>query len=1023
MKIIDNPLETLEKRSKDLNSSQYAYKLQDNRYGLGVSSETPLAVDENDMSIRIPFADGNRRDGVGDLLEVGGIRTERHQKNPLCLYDHAKTVSLPIGMAWVWDKVAGKYDTSRYTVEIDTITKTAAGTCFVYQGKGGVEGVSGDEEYAHAILCEQYFHMAASGMLRGGSIGYQVIKALELPPDYATGTPQGLHLLVTLMLEFSLVVLPANMDTVMKALSAPTMCGKPLSPVLIKSLSEFVPEQTKTQVAVPIANLPTAPIPPAKWKPGVGTVGNSIKEIRQKYRSKSVDLDSQRDKISKQYESLVVDDMHESQEAIAKLARQYNASEEDVRKVLRATGKLRQGKAAPGATEATPFTSGQPRGATRIPGTAYVFAAGDRVTARTHIFRRGTTEVFARPGDKLRIVSIADPNSNCIAKNDRGDEQQVSFSNLRKNMEAEETKSLNLKGIRQKYRNPKSMRRRLRKSSPGSSLVYVDRKNVDKAKELAEQKGLKFQRMGGEDGIEKIKLIGADEAIDDVAKHYGTPISRKRIKSMNVETKGWGDWLKAVLNAIAALTGNPVTYGDLDDGDEEELEQMYRSGASPKDAARRKKSLKKILPTKGTKAMGESPDDNMTGTEAGSELDNAAAEEPTEPYGAQVARRIHEDHSLLMQDYDKHMNLLEDFHPVKPHLKSIMQGHEKTLSDTEKLFKKHYKDLPPIAGALDEDAMGDDGADDDELVDTNGDGKDLDEAVEATSGEGEEEETPPLDAYEGSQGEGKAKEDDKEDKDKDKKSLRRKWRKKAMCPKCKETDCKCGKSISAKKKDLTEDEAGKIGAEVEAVADDLAEETEDTEPTADQKKSISAASAHCKALSKANDFTDEHRMESYAHGKALEGLTNTEAVADDELESPDPLGTGGMSNETSGKAVKDMEDEADAMQPEMKSWHKSCSAAGKFLKSMAYEKAFGDPHRAEAAHHAKELDGISSSPPDAIEDEATTEETESADATYKPGEMGEKKVPAETKALKQVFLQQKQQMSELNRVLEALTKT
>ena len=85
--------------------------------------------------------------------------------------------------------------------------------------------------------------MMVKRLVRAGSFGYQVLKAEQMPPDYARGTPQGLHLLSTLLLEVSPVVLPANADTVRKTLCDGVMCGKPLSPVLIKSLTPYSGEK------------------------------------------------------------------------------------------------------------------------------------------------------------------------------------------------------------------------------------------------------------------------------------------------------------------------------------------------------------------------------------------------------------------------------------------------------------------------------------------------------------------------------------------------------------------------------------------------------------------------------------------------------------------------------------------------------------------------------------------------------------------------------------------------------------
>lgn len=78
-----DPQTVLDNRSR-VRTPNFSYKLTDNgRYGLSVGYDDVLAVNESEMSIVIPFADGNRRDGVGDLLEVGGIRTERHRTNAI----------------------------------------------------------------------------------------------------------------------------------------------------------------------------------------------------------------------------------------------------------------------------------------------------------------------------------------------------------------------------------------------------------------------------------------------------------------------------------------------------------------------------------------------------------------------------------------------------------------------------------------------------------------------------------------------------------------------------------------------------------------------------------------------------------------------------------------------------------------------------------------------------------------------------------------------------------------------------
>jgi hypothetical protein len=206
-------------------------KLQTSKYGLNVHFPQSLEIDEGEMSVWVPFADGNRRDGVGDLLEVSGIDFTRHKCNPIVLFDHGKQVTLPCGLAE--DPKSGEYK-----VEVNPVTKIARGKAYFYQGSGKLSSGTGDA-YNHAVFCEQLFDMLVKRYIRAGSIGYQVIAARELPPNYETGTPKGLHLMKVLMLEFSVVVLPANADTVGKMLSMPRICGKPLSPYLVKSLAPY----------------------------------------------------------------------------------------------------------------------------------------------------------------------------------------------------------------------------------------------------------------------------------------------------------------------------------------------------------------------------------------------------------------------------------------------------------------------------------------------------------------------------------------------------------------------------------------------------------------------------------------------------------------------------------------------------------------------------------------------------------------------------------------------------------------
>jgi hypothetical protein len=99
----------------------------------------------------------------------------------------------------------------------------------------------------------------------------------------------------------------------------------------------------------------------------------------------------------------------------------------------------------------------------------------------------------------------------------------------------------------------------------------------------------------------------------------------------------------------------------------------------------------------------------------------------------------------------------------------------------------------------------------------------------------------------------------------------------------------------------------------------------------------------------------------------------------------------------------------------MHAHRKACMMASKFLKSMAYSKDFGDPHRMEALAHHKALDGIS-------KEEMPTEVVDDADRSAnveepgEPGTMGEKGL----EKLKAMVLQQDKEINQLASTLATI---
>lgn len=596
-----DPFAVLDER-KNLDSTRFCYKLVGIQYALDAPlSET--SIDESKMSARIIFASGKRRDSVGDLLEVGGIRTERHRKNACWLFDHGKSVSLPIGMALERDE-QGRYDTNKYTVDIDPVSQEASANVFFYQGKG--MGIDGAKEYSHGLFVEQLYHMLATKMLTSGSLGYSVVKALQLQPDYETGTPQGLHLLVTLMLEGSLVVLPANQDTVAKMLAMPSVCGKPLSPVLVKSLSAYAEPETKTVSGwISSASIEQKSIPAdLDWqqeeqreqehgerkKPEVlqnlsDTAGYygylegrytlaKLKSVRMKYRksfktrSKSLNVG---DKV------IIIEGDYSGYEGVVtrigpdgpkvKIPGQGYAitipeaflERKSINVKSAASGQVDEGRYKleawrSGQTSSSPLTDwdfDDERSAVNFARSQATWAADNNLYLTLRDAETGSKRTIGKS-----LPHKAGMETFWVKWDDYG-VQEVPYNSLElARAKVEELRKLGFKpeiwdqqqlhrikrfqkslpNIRLKYRSVKMCRKRHRKSSPGSSFLYVSGKDLDKVREEAESKGLKFQRVGSKGKAEKVKLTGDDNVIDGIAKNYGRRVKRMKTKG---DTEEW----------------------------------------------------------------------------------------------------------------------------------------------------------------------------------------------------------------------------------------------------------------------------------------------------------------------------------------------------------------------------------------------------------------------------------------------------------------------------------------------------
>lgn len=177
---------------------------------------TPQFNDE-EMSITFPFAASHGRDRVGDFLDVRGIDTTNHRRNPVAFIDHGKIpdMTLPIGKC--------EDPHGNYTVRIYPEQGLAVATVFL-------------DRNPKNKVAQQIYNLFKQKILRAGSIGYRPLnKPQRLAADPDSGTPAGNLLDRVELLEVTLTGLPANGDAVRATLERGWQ-GKRYEPEIVEML-------------------------------------------------------------------------------------------------------------------------------------------------------------------------------------------------------------------------------------------------------------------------------------------------------------------------------------------------------------------------------------------------------------------------------------------------------------------------------------------------------------------------------------------------------------------------------------------------------------------------------------------------------------------------------------------------------------------------------------------------------------------------------------------------------------------
>jgi hypothetical protein len=192
-------------------------------YGIELPFEN-LEYDEMEHSIVIPFAASLRRDRIGDYLDVNGIETANHQKNPVCFLDHGRHLALPIGKC--------QDAQGNYTVWIEDDMAWAK----IYLAVGMPYP-------AGSPTPELVFELYKGGFLKAGSIGYRPLVAERINPEPEVGYyKSALWLKKVELQEVTICGLPMNQDTVKSSLASGVLNGKPLTNSIKSLLTKTLPK-------------------------------------------------------------------------------------------------------------------------------------------------------------------------------------------------------------------------------------------------------------------------------------------------------------------------------------------------------------------------------------------------------------------------------------------------------------------------------------------------------------------------------------------------------------------------------------------------------------------------------------------------------------------------------------------------------------------------------------------------------------------------------------------------------------
>lgn len=208
-----------------------------NSFTLPSMSTGKVTFNEREMWADLVFAAGPKygRDRKGDLLDITGIDTRFHRRNPFSLVDHGRWHPRPIAKCMT---PAGEY-----TVTLDAARDLAIARTYFWQRP---ENFPKDQEW----LPETIFDGIVKGVYNAGSISARPVYATLLPEDPRSGLPSGVHFHKVELVEPTWCVFPVNASSIRDYLEKGIACGRPIPSLIRKSLEPYA-EPKKAWLGVP----------------------------------------------------------------------------------------------------------------------------------------------------------------------------------------------------------------------------------------------------------------------------------------------------------------------------------------------------------------------------------------------------------------------------------------------------------------------------------------------------------------------------------------------------------------------------------------------------------------------------------------------------------------------------------------------------------------------------------------------------------------------------------------------------